>query len=38
MPDFDLDFSIDRLGHCRFPSPMPGSGFVPDEENDSLPQ
>ena len=32
MPDFDLDFSIDRLGHCRFASPMPGSGFVPDEE------
>jgi 6-phosphofructokinase 1 len=28
----DLDFSIDRLGECRFPSPKIGIGFVSDEE------
>jgi len=33
MPDVALDFSIDRLGDCRIPSPMPGSGFVPDGES-----
>ncbi|MBI5586096.1 MAG: ATP-dependent 6-phosphofructokinase [Deltaproteobacteria bacterium] len=30
--NMDLDFSIDRLGDCLVPSPMPGSGFVSDEE------
>jgi 6-phosphofructokinase 1 len=33
MPDVALDFSIDRLGDCRIPSPMPGSVFVPDGES-----
>ena len=33
MPDLTLDFSIDRLGDCRIPSPMPGIGFVSDEEH-----
>ncbi|MCU0579421.1 MAG: ATP-dependent 6-phosphofructokinase [Desulfobacterota bacterium] len=28
----ELDFSIDRLGACRFPSPMAWSGFVSEEE------
>jgi 6-phosphofructokinase 1 len=28
----ELDFSIDRLGPCEFPSPMPWSGFVSEEE------
>ena len=32
MPDASLDFSIDRLGDCRFPSPMPWSGFVSEGE------
>jgi 6-phosphofructokinase 1 len=29
----ELDFMIDRLGDCLVPSPMPGSGFVSDEES-----
>ncbi len=33
MSDAALNFSIDRLGDCRIPSPMPGCGFVPDGEN-----
>ena len=33
MSDFDLNFTIDRLGDCRIPSPMPGIGFVSDEEH-----
>jgi 6-phosphofructokinase 1 len=33
MTDTALDFSIDRLGECRVPSPMPGIGFVSDEEH-----
>jgi 6-phosphofructokinase 1 len=33
MPDAALDFSIDRLGDCRVPSPMPGIGYVSDEEH-----
>ena len=28
----DLDFTIARLGECRFPSPMAGAGFTQDEE------
>ena len=28
----ELDFSIDRLGSCRFSSPMPWSGFVSERE------
>jgi 6-phosphofructokinase 1 len=27
-----LDFTIRQLGPCRFPSPMPGAGFVRDDE------
>ena len=33
MTDVSLDFTIDRLGECRIPSPMPGVGFVTDEEH-----
>ena len=33
MTDVSLDFTIDRLGECRIPSPMPGIGFVTDEEH-----
>jgi 6-phosphofructokinase 1 len=28
----NLDFTIPRLGECRFPSPMVGAGFTQDEE------
>lgn len=33
MTDSELNFTIERLGDCRVPSPMPGTGFVSDEEN-----
>ena len=32
MHDGDLDFTIDRLGECRFPSPMSGVRFTRDDE------
>jgi 6-phosphofructokinase 1 len=32
MTDAALDFSIDRLGDCQFPSPMPWGGFVTEGE------
>jgi len=32
MLELDLDFSIDRLGECRVPSPMTGVRFVGDDE------
>ena len=32
MRDDDLDFTIARLGECRFPSPMSGVRFTGDEE------
>jgi 6-phosphofructokinase 1 len=32
MTDSDLDFTIDRLGECRFPSPKIGIGFVSDRD------
>lgn len=32
MRDRDLDFTIARLGECRFPSPMSGVRFTRDEE------
>jgi 6-phosphofructokinase 1 len=30
--DHDLDFTIERLGECRFPSPMRGVRFTGDDE------
>jgi 6-phosphofructokinase 1 len=33
MRDDDLDFTIDRLGECRIPSPMSGVRFTRDEEH-----
>ena len=32
MPDRELDFTIERLGPCRFPSPMHGARFTGDGE------
>jgi len=32
MNEHELDFSIERLGDCRFPSPMQGVRFVGDGE------
>ncbi len=32
MREVDLDFTIERLGECRFPSPMSGSRFTHDDE------
>jgi 6-phosphofructokinase 1 len=32
MRDSDLDFTIARLGECRFPSPMAGVRFRHDDE------
>ena len=32
MPDSSLDFTIERLGECRFPSPMSGVHFTRDDE------
>src|SRR5262245_12811367 len=32
MPVTDLDFTIQQLGACRFPSPMCGVRFVRDDE------
>ena len=32
MSDSDLDFTIDRLGKCRIPSPMSGVRFTGDNE------
>jgi 6-phosphofructokinase 1 len=32
MADQDLDFTIERLGECRFPSPMQGVRFTADSE------
>ena len=32
MTDQDLDFTIERLGECRFPSPMRNGRFVADGE------
>jgi len=32
MNDQNLDFSIERLGECRFPSPMQGARFISDAE------
>lgn len=32
MTDHDLDFTIDRLGPCRFPSPMRGVRFTGEDE------
>ena len=31
--DNDLDFTIDRLGECRLPSPLVGLGFTDDDEH-----
>ena len=33
MGDGDLDFTIARLGECRFPSPMSGVRFTRDDEH-----
>ena len=33
MPDSALDFTIERLGPCRFPSPMAGVRFVTDDDH-----
>ena len=30
--DQELDFSIDRLGTCRFPSPLQGVRYTTDDE------
>ena len=32
MPDGELDFTVQRLGECRLPSPLSGVGFTGDEE------
>jgi hypothetical protein len=32
MRDRDLDFTIERLGECRVPSPMSGVRFTRDDE------
>jgi 6-phosphofructokinase 1 len=32
MSDQEFDFSIERLGDCRVPSPMPAARFVGDDE------
>jgi len=32
MRDQDLDFTVDRLGECRIPSPMAGARFTRDDE------
>jgi 6-phosphofructokinase 1 len=32
MPDPAIDFTIERLGPCRFPSPMAGVRFVTDDD------
>ena len=32
MKDQNLDFTIERLGECRFPSPMQGGRFTADSE------
>src|SRR5512144_1934117 len=32
MPDWDIDFSIERLGECRIPSPMSGVRFISDDD------
>ena len=32
MADQELDFTIERLGECRFPSPMQGVRFTADTE------
>ena len=32
MTDQDLDFTIERLGECRFPSPMRGVRFTGETE------
>ena len=32
MPDQSLDFQIEQLGHCDFPSPMLGVQFVGDSD------
>ena len=32
MSDGDLSFAIDRLGECRFPSPLSGVRFTNDDE------
>lgn len=33
LPDVDLDFTISRLGECRFPSPLSGVRFTGDDEH-----
>ncbi|UCG13824.1 MAG: ATP-dependent 6-phosphofructokinase [Deltaproteobacteria bacterium] len=33
MQESDLDFTVDRLGECRIPSPMSGVQFVDDDES-----
>jgi 6-phosphofructokinase 1 len=33
MTEMDLDFTIDRLGECRIPSPMQTGQFVGDDEH-----
>jgi len=32
MPERPLDFTIERLGECRLPSPMAGVRFVSDDD------
>ena len=32
MADLELDFTIERLGQCRFPSPMKGVRFAGDDD------
>jgi len=33
MQEGKLDFTISRLGECRFPSPMPGTHFVEEDDH-----
>jgi 6-phosphofructokinase 1 len=35
MREDDLDFTIARLGECRFPSPLSGVRFTRDDERAS---
>ena len=32
MPERDIEFSIERLGECRIPSPMSGVRFISDDD------
>lgn len=32
LPNGDLDFTMARLGECRFPSPLSGVRFIRDDE------